>query len=600
MATIKGGSSPEPFEINNFLGLNPNSSLEVKLGEAEDTENYRITSDFNIKKREGYREYIYDTSDFPEFSGVSLTVKNKNQYGKLQLEDKEYLHAFGVISSVLYLVKISNNKIISKHSTAINGSVNFVFIKDNYLYFSVGDTYYFKFDGTNITAVSPTIPTTYLGVDPLTNNFASKAFQPTNILTKSRKISYIAQENDKRFNTLEKMTSITGITVNGVAEPYYTMYPGGYGFELTYYPFGGSIVELTYVADVTLKADLIYKCTKSMTYGGKQDIDIFLYGNENTPDVIYHSYNGDATYFAESGTRDFKEEVTGIVIQNTTQTIFGKTRIGSANTTIDDNGNVTYPITMINYQNGHDSNVEIQVVDNNPVFITKYGTILQLSTNTIRDERNVDFLSKYDMSKYLKSTSTITRAVLSTLDNEIKKEYMIFYSELKSGVTTYKALVYNYYNKTWYKFSNLTEPTTPVIIDGNLYLFSAKNSYFDDSFYCDTTSIGLTSIKAFYQFPYISFSKPFQKKAISLMGIGLQPNNDADSYERLEYSTNTNPVTQEIEFSLEKGLEPKILQSKISCKNIQYFKLKIISDTIYHKSEVINLVFYVFYGGLFN
>jgi|OpeIllAssembly_1097287.scaffolds.fasta_scaffold00044_24 hypothetical protein len=60
MATIITPQQQAPKKLSVFLGLNEDIDGEIglKLGEATTMSNFRVTPNFKIKQREGYKEVI--------------------------------------------------------------------------------------------------------------------------------------------------------------------------------------------------------------------------------------------------------------------------------------------------------------------------------------------------------------------------------------------------------------------------------------------------------------------------------------------------------------------------------------------------------------
>lgn len=614
-------SSPKnykPITTSKFYGLNVDNELELKQGEFFDMENWRITPDYKIEKREGYKEYTFDNSDFPNIT--KYFVSTDKQYCKLGSDTKKYLYAYGYEDTILYgykkyfiKVDVETNKILS--ATLLMNVANLqpdnslIIVKNGYMYFSIaptGNTLINRFDGSHIVEVIPTVPILYKSAKPNRSDWDTKKYQPINILTDYRQIEYLADGTVYYYLEYYDSWTVSKVTVNGVTTTAYTMYANDV-LQFNVAPASGAIVVIKYLKLNSNQIDLIYNCTNSMFFGGVSDLDLFVWGNPNYPNTVYHSYAGDVKFFSNTGFRTFGDEtITDVVVQNTTQLIFGENTIfyTLVSTTEDAANPIAYGKDVLIRQKGHKNwnvRANVQIVNNNPVFIAPDGTINELYIMGTRDERQIRFLSDRDMSSLLRSTDTITRSILSTFDFETKKEYWIFYDETENGATTNKALIFNYYNKTWYKMSGLTACYCPILISNKLYMFGTKYSYFSPEMIADTyleSDIEYQKpIEAFALTPYMSFGADYLLKSIQKLFITLSNNPTNDSFLRVEYWTSENQIPQYAEFSLTAGDPPKEIFQEIGANDFTYMKIKFISDRINETATIINYTVKIQYAG---
>lgn len=649
LATIAAASQAiKSFQTEKFYGLNIQNELQLKPGEFTDMENFRITEDNKMSKRDGYTTFFI-SQDEPftnpylpgeEMTYVEFYVQNKNQYIKLKSDTKEYLYAYGYSDFIsepsgdidgyywfaIVKVDLQTNKAVEQiYPMKVTQKMIpnwLLFIKSEVMYISINTphAYYppildnpaqeiqfnvmLVWDGSTVEVNEATIPTLYKACKPDRSDWSSKAYQPLNILTNYRKIDYLADGTTDYYLEYWWGWEIDTITVNGVETTDYTKIAEDVvRFDVA--PSAGLTVIITYskTGSELANPSLIYNCTNSIFFGGAKDMDLFVWGNPDHPNTIYNTYAGDVTYFADTGFRTAGDEtITDVVVQNTTQIIFGENRIfyTEVSTTEDALNPIAYGIKPLVMSKGHKKwtpNTNVQIVNNNPVFISPDGTINELVIISERDERNVRYLSKRDMSALLRSTSTVTRSILSTFDNEPKKEYMIFYSEVENEETTYKALVYNYYNDTWYKYSGLKECTCPILIDNKLYMFGSDYSYFDSSLTYDLIDGVKTPIYAYAESPFTAFGKDFMYKSIQKLYITLATNTENDSYVKVRYWTNKDNRYEEVTHFVSKGSTPIVNPLSISARRFVYFKIMFISDT-FDACTLINHTQILQYGGM--
>jgi hypothetical protein len=78
MAKVYIPSEATPININNFYGINNTADTyqNTKLGEATICNNFRITQDMKLKKREGYSTYLASNDLTEEVKGMWSGVLN--------------------------------------------------------------------------------------------------------------------------------------------------------------------------------------------------------------------------------------------------------------------------------------------------------------------------------------------------------------------------------------------------------------------------------------------------------------------------------------------------------------------------------------------
>ena len=81
MAQVQIQKPPAPTSINNFLGINQDTTgdTQLKLGESPDMTNFRITENYKLKKREGYQQLFSSYGSY-EIRGMFNGNLNGTEY----------------------------------------------------------------------------------------------------------------------------------------------------------------------------------------------------------------------------------------------------------------------------------------------------------------------------------------------------------------------------------------------------------------------------------------------------------------------------------------------------------------------------------------
>lgn len=605
MARIRAAQAPKPVTMSRFYGLNTANELQAKPGESPDMDNFRITDDYRLKKREGL---VPLGIDFDEVINEGTpVVKCTAWYGQLKKDNKKYLHVFAlyqwaeIAEEEIYGLAIIKVDIENKSATLVvkrefeySYTNTTVFYKNGYLYNMDGLTFQ-RYDGESSEFVSGTIPTLYVGVKPNLSDRADKAYQPINILTDYRRVNYYA-DGTAVYTLPEEPMSVDKITVNGIviSRSDYNYYPlfEEVTFTSSIPPAGAEvIIEYdVYTGSSNWRNEIEY-CKHAMAYGGNQDADIFLWGSSYRPHKMYYTYGGDPEFFGATnyitfGTAD--SGITGAAIQNNALAVFTKNGVYSLKTQLDTNPTslvttVTYPITYVKADRGHAyANCDIQVIRNNPFFIGADNSIWELAVSSYRDDRAARYIS--ERVQALLKTLDLSKAF--TIDWEAKGEYW-----LVSGGT---AVIYNYRNDTWYKFTLPVEASGGLIVEDKLMLYDLTDVYvFDDEALQD----GAVPINAYWESPYMDYGASYLNKSVRSMYITMAAEREADSFVRLEYYTSDNENPETAEFLHEAGEPPKPLYTDISAVGFRHIKYKFVSDKYDAAGHILGFTTPVTYGG---
>ena len=261
-----------------------------------------------------------------------------------------FFNGYQIVHSGTTLYKVQNGaKTVLK--TGLRAAKSDAFIYENVWYFKDGK-HYLCYNGKEIKDVEGYVPTTTIGANPLGGG---ERFQDINMLQPRRKCSFLAdgkhfdfhldaQDIDKDFTPI---CEVNGKKVTEFQVDYEKGVITFNSMPIAPLTDGQDNVIIEYKKTVNGYADNVLKCTLLQVFDNR----VFVSGNENNPNVVWHCSLEDPTYFAD---RDYYREgldsadVRGLVAGNNALWVFRKP--SDANTTvfyhipsIDGNGKKCYP-----------------------------------------------------------------------------------------------------------------------------------------------------------------------------------------------------------------------------------------------------------------
>lgn len=561
-----------PTRITAFLGLNKSEEgdTELKLGEASETQNFRVTSGYEIKKMEGWQ---------PLFDSLGQEKVTELWHGKL---NGTYMTIFNHGDKLYKRVDGANTEI----GTISKNGVKILFFNSK-LYLLDGEAYR-EFDGETLKVVE--------GYRPIVSK-SGEIYEQVNILTGAKACQQSGDGNKTIFYVDEtNIKSVDYVKVNGVEVEINKVKLEKGEVALKSAPaVGTNNVEIGWTKD---GENYISKCTNFFLYGGSSDTRVFVYGNPDTPNREYFSgvaVTPRADYFPANNYKDIGSNqypITSMARQYNTQLIYKKDETYYANieSSTDALGflNTDFPALPLNSEKGNIAVGQTRVLLNNPVSICRDGVYMWSSSN-VRDERNTSKISQ----RLGREFESLDLSQVITFDWEDKMEYWISIPEKKM------CYIYNYGNDTWYTRTNV-EAYSFVVIDRELY-FGSKGTInkFSDDYRYDGN---FETIDAVYVTGFYGFGKEWLKKNIRKMWSSVKP--ESKVYVQYSYTTDNQDETiigeikydvidfAHIDFSkfaFNTSLTVKPFRFKMKAKKFAYFKLKIKSDKNVERATVLNV-----------
>lgn len=564
-----------PVRIDNFLGINKSDdgTTELKLGEALECINWRITDKYNLKKMEGYKE-VFESLGDSEIYSISEEFKVNGT--------KMVLFNYGTT-----LYKRVSNVNTSIGTVAANKLSFFYF--ENKIYILDGVKYR-SYDGTTLAEVEGYVPLVAINAPP---SGGGTNYEQINLLTGKKHMTFSPDGTTKKFYLPEtSLDEIYSVKKNGteVAAAQYTKNTtdGYVTFGNDYVPAEGiGTIDIYWRKDNATNRAIIGKCTQAFLFGGSSDTRVFLYGNPDTKNREYFSgvtTVPSAEYFPANNYKDIgtnQYAITGMERQYDRQIIFTEkdTYYATIESSTDASGmlNTDFPAYPLNSDVGNIAVGQTRVLLNNPVTIFNDG-IYELRSSAVRDERNMKRISERVEIDF----EDIDLSTAKTIDWQEKQEFWIHIPSKNM------CWIYNYGNDTWYKRSNVKANDFSVI-GGELYFAGKGTIYkFDEE---ERTDAGAKVINAFCQLGFQGFNAEWRKKKIKKVWAMLKPQSKA--YAKLSYETDrtTKDLIGEIkyntcdfwevnfdDFSFLTSLSVKPFRLKTRAKKFAYFSLIIEND----------------------
>lgn len=254
----------------------------------------------------------------------------------------------------------------------------------------------------------------------------------------------------------------------------------------------------------------ILQCRFHVFFGGANDTRVFVSGNKDMPEYVFASGLYDPTYFEENRFYKFPDTVKGFAKQYDYLVVereSGKHQISFELS----NGVSSFPSKPINDQVGTLAPNSIQIIENNPVSLSKDG-VYRLVASSVRDERNVQHISENIDAKLLAEPN---------LDKAVSVEYDKKYWLALNG----NVYVYDYSIGEWYLYDNI-KANCFIEKDGDLYFGSSQEGLLY-RFKRETEPFPFNDdgepIKAYWLSKVLSFQSDERRKLVDRVYFSVRP-----------------------------------------------------------------------------
>lgn len=589
MANIVRRKRQPPTSIDRFLGLHEDSTgdTSIELGESPEMYNFRITENYKLRKRDGYKQ-IFDSITASKIDGMWHGSVNNSEKFLFACNGKLYDLNYNTTSATYTQIGT-----VSSNTVSMFGFDSNVYIQDG--------TEYYKWDGSNFGTVSGYRPIITISTPP---TGGGTLFEGANLLNGERAQKFNVDGTSSKFVLAEQnLMSLEYIKYLGV-----TVSPTLYTVNLTLGTFsitttsvsgwtsGNNTLEVGYTKG-TVSRQEITKNQYNMMFGGTNDTRVHLWGNTASKNTIYFSElaNGvpSAEYFPATnynavGSNEYA--VTDVVRQYDRQIIFkeNETYYASYDSQIDDLGNVqaSFPTYPLNQVKGNVPMGQARLIQNNPY--TVFSGVQEWVATTVRDERNANYISKrVELSL---SDENLKSAI--TYDFESNGEYW-----LAIGKNVY---IYNYRNNTWYKYILADTPSCFLEVDGYLYFGDTQGKIhkFDSLYRSDNGTV----FNSYWEMNFYDFETEWLQKYLDRIWLTLQP----ESRARIEITWHSdrkgdnNPKAAIYNlasflnadfnhWSFLTSYNPQPFRFKVKAKKFAYFKIILQNDSASETATVLSI-----------
>lgn len=495
-------SPPPLLRVEPFKGINLSvTPTQIDNSQAADILNMNIDERGALNKRTGY------TRVFP----TSLGAGQIN--GTFEYRKKDGTTKFLIAHGIKLYTQALDAQPIEIYSGVANQAVSF-FVMNDKCYIMDGVNY-LVYDGSTVTTITPYVP--HLTISGKPGLFATGSLlEDVNLLGTGFKETFSGDGVGKDFALALKPIDATPVivTVNNVVQTLTTHYTvnatTGIITFVTAPSTGTNNVEITAHKTNSGFADRIRKCTFSVKFGGSSDTRMFLSGNPTMPEYVWRLGLNDPTYAPENGFYTFPDKVMGFAKQYDYLVV--ERENGKHQITFDlSSGEASFPSKPINDQVGTLAPNSIQIIENNPVSLSKDG-VFMLTQSNVRDERNVQHISANVDSKLL---------IESNLNKAVSVDYQRKYWLAVNG----NVYVFDYSISEWYIYDNINASGF-IEMNGDLYFSSATEGliyrFYKESEGSPFNDDGV-AIKSLWKSKQLVFGADELRKLVERVYFSLKP-----------------------------------------------------------------------------
>ena len=576
MAKIAATTEEKIFSIQKWLGLNQagDGDTNLKMGEASEMVNFRVTNDGALKKRPGMKA-LHDFGG--EINGAWHGYVGGTEYTVVSAGGK------------LYTVDVSERS-VSEIGTVADAHTEFFGFSEK-LYILDGTQYQVWAGGESSAApVAGYVPVVLVSTAP---SGGGTELQAVNKLTPKRRVWFSPDGTATDFVLPEKaIAAVTSVKNRATGDTITEFTADTASGKVTFSSApaaGTNTIEITYVS--AGDGAEVKKMRFAEIYNGATDNRVFLYGDGSNR-ALYSGldYDGNPTaeYFPDLNVLDIGDENTPVtqLIRHYSRLIAFKTdsaysvQYGQI-TLSDGRETAAFYWSPINRAIGNCAPGQVRLVDNNPLTLFNNSVYRWVnsggySSNLTVDERQAKRVSDR-VWKTLRGMD-LERAYCFD-DNERKEWYCV------CGDT---AAVYNYGLNVWYVYESF--PVRYMVeFDGRL--FGARGSKLveiADEFRNDIGS----AISARWASGNMAFGADYRRKYSAMLWVGISPvaggelgvtietDRKADFSKKI-VSKNMATFTKANfgNWSFATSRRPEMERLKLKAKKFTYYKLIFTNDS---------------------
>lgn len=577
MARITASTNEKVYQLKAWGGLhqNPDGDTKLKMGEAADIKNFRITRDGNLQKRPGTKTaavlfdgepvqgmwtgYVKGNEYFLAACGGKLWSLTGDEPGELSatelgdIDCENHVHFFG-FSGIVYM---------------LNGKE------------------YLQWDGETLETVHGYRPLVNISVAP--DNTSWETLEQANKLCGERRMwispdgegdtFQLPEENVQSIDYVKDLK--TGEEVYGFSTD---LNLGTVTFDeppakaVNSYEIGWTMAE----TDRARVEAMMY----SELYSGTQDTRVFIYG-DGSNEAFYSGLDYDgkprADYFPdmnEVAVGDANTPITGMIRHYSTLICFKKDSAWSISygivTLADESLVPAFYVTPTNRAIGNDAPGQVQLVLNAPY--TLHGSDIYEWRNTSSYTAN--------LSTDERQTKRISDRVYATLGGFKAENCICFddnYAQEYYVVHEGNALVYNYAADAWYYYTGI-DARCFLSFNNELYFGTADGRVKHMNY--DYRSDDGKAIIAYWESGSMSFGADYMRKYAAALWVSIKPEANSEVFVTVQTDRKSSYTEKAVASSLASfypasfaswsfavNRKPQIERLKIKAKKFVFYKL---------------------------
>lgn len=578
--------------INKFLGLNQDTTGEtqIALGESPNMINWRVTENYKIRKREGYKK-LFNSLGNKNIQGMWYGKINGSYHFLFAYDGKIYEHN------------------LTTHTNAELGTLTdaktFFFTFNDKVYIRNGHEYKY-WDGTTFGTVTGYRPVIAVATPPAGGGTANEEINNLNGLKEQwfspDGVATVFKLTESNIDSVDFVKNReTGVTYTVTTDYTVNLTTGEVTFLVV--PTVGALpdkISIGWKKSNGIRSELD-KNPYSLLYGGENDTRVFIYGGSKNR--YYYTGLADglpsAEYFPANSYNDVGSSefnVTALIKQYDRLIIYTENAAYYSyyDNIIDPTGQtiISFPTYPLNSAVGHVAPGQLQLIQNNPFSI--FHGVYEWTATNVRDERNATYISK----KVQPSLDEVDLKQAITVDFEKKGEYW-----LCVGSTVW---IFNYRNSTWYMYDNINAKCF-LVIDEHLYFGSVGTI---EKFDMTNKNDNDEAIEAVWEMAFYDFGVEWRQKFSNKMWVSLNPEPRAKI--DLSYQTDKDVSSETLQavyflatfgnmnfsnFGFSTNYNPQPFKFKIKAKKFVYFKILISNNQLDENAVVLSINIDVNIGG---
>lgn len=588
MASITGAADERVFQIQKWLGLNenPDGDTKLKMGEASEMRNFRVTRDGNLQKRPGTRATLTVEKNYPIEAVWTGFVSGTES-------------VFAICHQKLY--RLWNGSDWQKTNIGSVGATNkpSMFGFAGKLYILTGNAY-MVYDGSTLSTVSGYVPLVAVTVPP---SGGGELLEQVNKLTAKRRVWLSPDGKATTFKLPETgLASIDSatLTATGAAVSISSRSVANGTVTFSSAPAAGvNTIEVTYTASANFRSE-INAMHYSETYNGSQDTRVFLYGDGSNKalysDVTYHG-EASAEYFPDLNVVHVGVEntpITGMIRHYGTLAVYktdGAYSIEYGVVTLADASiTAAFYVTPVNKAIGNEAPGQVQLVLNSPVTlfgqdVYEWRNSSYYTSNLTRDERQAKRVS----DRVFATLHQMDTKGCVCYDDNYNQEYYI------CDPAQNRALVWNYATDAWFLYTGF-KMYRPFSFHNELYYGGSDGIVYhvstDYAYDGNNDSTILSDIDCYWESGAMSFGQDYKRKYSAMLWLGIKPEGHASVDVSIMTDRSGSFPTKSVayalfdfehidfsDFTFETNDKPQMKRLKIKAKKFVFYKLLLKSKT---------------------